>query len=291
MTVDNLSLDYRTILPILGNPRVGDQVGLGIALITVLALLRQGRNATNVQFGTIRKTQTWYANVYDVGGNFSCQTVVGLDQKKQYLSTGHMFGKWFLRFMRGARLRMGMVRRILGVCAEAEKIWSLAHLEVKRTEMEDAVCFTLIAFGTGLRGEEVPLVSLEGLLNFWMETRRGNDDEHMMMTLSGRFKGEVDLRWHMVPICNKTRSNIPFRLWMERIMRRRVNCQHCTKGWLFETKTGVRAKFGMYDPTFRSLVTLARATNSRLVANAIEPDDFSLWRSPRRGAVLKTTQQ
>jgi hypothetical protein len=27
------------------------------------------------------------------------------------------------------------------------------------------------------------------------------------------------------------------------------------------------------------------------VASAIEPDDFSLWRSPRRGAVLETTQQ
>ena len=47
----------------------------------------------------------------------------------------------------------------------------------------------------------------------------------------------------------------------------------------------------MYDPTFRSLVTLPRATNSRLVASAIEQHDFSLWRSPRRGAVFKTTQQ
>ena len=65
-----------------------------------------------------------------------------------------------------------------------------------------------------------------------------------MMTLLGRFKGEVDSRWHMVPICDKTRSNIPFRLWMERIMCRRVHCQHRTKGWLFETKTGAQAKFG-----------------------------------------------
>jgi hypothetical protein len=125
-----------------------------------------------------------------------------------------------------------------------------------------------------------------------METRKGEHDErHMMMTLLGRFKGEVDSRWHLVPISDKTRSNIPFCLWMERIMRRRVQCQYRTKGWLFETKTGARAKFGKYDPTFRSLVTLARATNSRLVVSAIEPDDFSLWRSPRRGAVLETTQQ
>ena len=49
--------------------------------------------------------------------------------------------------------------------------------------------------------------------------------------------------------------------------------------------------FGKYDVTFRSLVALARAKNSRLVPQAIELEDFSLWRSPRREAVLKTTHR
>jgi hypothetical protein len=53
MAVGNLSLDYRTILPVLGNPTVEDRVGLGVALTTVLASLRPGKNATNVQFDTI----------------------------------------------------------------------------------------------------------------------------------------------------------------------------------------------------------------------------------------------
>ena len=301
MAVEHLSIDPRTILPALGNPIVIDRVGLGVALTTVLASLRPGRNAGTVQFDTIRKTQTWYANAYDAGENFSCETVVGLDQKKQYVSTSHTFGKWCARFMRGARLRMGMLRvqnealtsqLALGICAEAERIWGRARSDTKRAEMEDTVCFMLIAFGARLRGEEVPLVSLEGLLKFWMETRMGTEEErYMMMTLSGRFKGEVDSRWHMVPISDQTHSNIPFRLWMERIMSRRVNCQHRTNGWLFETKTGARAKFGAYDVMFWSLVSLARATNSRLVPDAVKPEDFSLWRSPRRGAVLETTQR
>ncbi len=78
---------------------------------------------------------------------------------------------------------------------------------------------------------------------------------------------------------------------MEKITHRRVNCQHCTKGWLFQINTGTRAKFGRYDATFQTLVTLAQATNSRLVPSAIKPEDFSLWRSPRRGTVLETTQR
>ena len=301
MAIDNLSISPTVLLPVLGNPEIGDRVGLGVALATVLASLRPGKNASTVQFDTIRKTQTWYGNAYDAGEKFSCETVVGLDQKKQYVSTSHTFGKWFARFMRGARLRMGMVRRqnealtsklALGVCAEAERIWETARSDTKRVEMEDAVCFMLIAFGAGLRGEEVPLVSLEGLLHFWTETRAGTAEErYMMMTLSGRFKGEVDSRWHLVPISDQTHSKIPFRLWMERIMVRRVNHQHRNKGWLFETRAGVRAKFGVYDSTFRSLVALARAKNPRLVPSVIELEDFSLWRSPRRGAVLETTHR
>ncbi len=109
-----------------------------------------------------------------------------------------------------------------------------------------------------------------------------------MITLSGRFKGEVDSRWHLVPISNQTHSGIPFRLWMERIMLRRVNYQLRSKGWLFETRTGARAKFGRYDAAFWALVGVARATDARLVSQAIEAKDFSLWRSPRRGAVLET---
>ena len=53
------------------------------------------------------------------------------------------------------------------------------------------VCFMLLGLGAGLRGEEVPLVNLEGLLTFWMETR-ADEDRYMMITLQGRFKGEVD---------------------------------------------------------------------------------------------------
>ena len=45
MAVGNLSLDYHIILPVMGNPLVGDRVGLGVALIMVLASLRQGKFA------------------------------------------------------------------------------------------------------------------------------------------------------------------------------------------------------------------------------------------------------
>jgi hypothetical protein len=250
--VSHLSLRTESLLPALGNPTVNDRLGLGVAILTVVTSLRAGQNSSTIQYDTMRKTQTWYGNAFDAGREYACDTVVGLDQKKQYLSHSHTFGKWFSRFMRGARLRMGMIRRqnealtsamVLAMCRRAEADWRTAQSAVRRIEVEDTVCFMLLGFGSGLRGEEVPLVSLEGLLTFWKETRE-EEDKYMMITLKGRFKGEVDERWHIVPICDETRSGIPFRLWMERIMYRRVALQGKTTGWLFEEKPGKRAKFG-----------------------------------------------
>jgi len=297
MVSNHLSLEAGTLLPRLGNPKLEDRVGMAVALATVCTSLRAGRNSSNIQVDTMRRTQTWYGNAHDAGSGYSCQTVVGLDQKKQYLSTSHTFGRWFSRFMRGARLRMGMVRRqnealmsllLLGVCAAGEEAWRQSSSEVERKTIEDTVCFMLIAFGAGLRGEEVPLVSLEGLLTFWMLTR-AEPERYMMITLKGRFKGEVDSRWHVVPISDQSRSNIPFRLWMERIVYRRVKLEGREKGWLFESQPDARAKFGHYDPLFRSLIAKARDKNPRLVPAVVEGTDFSLWRSPWRGAVLETT--
>ncbi len=100
---------------------------------------------------------------------------------------------------------------VLAMCAQAERDWRSTQSTWWRIEVEDTVCFMLLGFGTGLRGKEVPLVSMEGLLTFWMETRE-EEDKYMMITLKGRFKGEVDERWHIISICNETRSRIPFRL-------------------------------------------------------------------------------
>jgi hypothetical protein len=85
---------------------------------------------------------------------------------------------------------MGMVRRqnealtsdlvlVLGICQVAEGNWGPAVGTDRQVEIEDTVCFILLAFGAGLRGEEVPLVNLKGLLTFWMETCQV-EDQHII---------------------------------------------------------------------------------------------------------------
>ena len=299
LAAGSLGVLPEALLPQLGSSKVKDRVGMAAALATLITSMRQGRNSTNIQWDTMRKTRTWVTNVHDAGRDYSCEAVVGLDRAKQFVTSSHTFGKWYGRFMRGVRLRMGMIRKqnealtsplAMAVCRAAEFRWSRTELDASKEELEDTVCFMLLAFTAGLRGEEVPLVSLEGLLVFWEESRL-HEDKHAMLTLKGRFKGEVDDRWHLVPVSDHTRSGLPLRRWMERALHRRVNLQGRREGWLFQCKRGVRLKFGKYDPTFRALVDAARQEEEGLLPEAVETGDFSLWRSPRRGAVLETTNQ
>ena len=195
---------------------------------------------------------------------------------------------------------MGMVRRqnealtsvlALAVCHEAELLWGLPSTpEDSRAVLENTVGFMLVAMCGGLRGEEVPLLSLEGMLTFWEDTSR-EDDPYLMLTLKGKFKGEVDERWHLVPVSDYTRSMIPLRRWMQRILDRRVLKEGRRVGWLFQSVKGVRDRFGMYDTTFRQLIDAAREESGELLPDVVDTEDFSLWRSPRRGAVLETTNQ
>ena len=129
------------------------------ALTTLVTLLRPGRNATNIQWDTMWKTRTWLSNAHDAGSEYTCETVVGMDRAKQYVTSGHTSGKWFGRFMRGARLRMGMIRRqnealtsvlAMAVCEAAEARWRLVTEEGVKEELEDTICFMLAAFGAGL---------------------------------------------------------------------------------------------------------------------------------------------
>ena len=68
MAVNHLSLRTESLLPVLGNPTatVTDRVGMGVAILTVVTLLRAGINSSNIQYDTMRKTPTWYENAMPV---------------------------------------------------------------------------------------------------------------------------------------------------------------------------------------------------------------------------------
>ena len=85
---------------------------------------------------------------------------------------------------------------LLGLDEEMELLWNNATGSEERTAVEELMSFVCIGFGAGLRGEEVTLTSLKGMIQLWEESMNDKEDLYVMVPLYGRFKGETGFRWH-----------------------------------------------------------------------------------------------
>ena len=81
------------------------------ATLNLLASLRQEKYTNHLQWDTLRKTTSVYNNFYEAIGWSLLDTAMGNGEKILYLTECPTYTKWFSRFMRGMRLRMGEERR------------------------------------------------------------------------------------------------------------------------------------------------------------------------------------
>eukprot|EP00956_Cyclotella_meneghiniana_P006094 scaffold7947_cov52-Cyclotella_meneghiniana.AAC.3 len=139
-----------------------------------------------------------------------------------------------------------------------------------------------------LRGEEVTLLSLGGLLTFWADWLNSNP-QYIMLTLHGRFKGETGLRWHCIPIPVKTKSSLPNFKWIARAVHRRVNLQGRHKGWFFADGEGKKRKMSYYEPMLQDHLLSVQENMKDVIPTSVDVEGFSLWRSGRSGAHTEAT--
>lgn len=285
----------RQPLPLLGFEEVEDKVGMTAALITLNASLRQGKYADHLQPDSARKTRSWYNNAHMSGASYLTNTMYAKDEKKLHATSSPTAGEWYVRFTQGMKLRTGQIRKqnealttdvILACCEVAEAMWEEEESEAEKEKLEELMCFILLSFGAVLRGEEVPLVSLKGMLDFWEESTSA-PIPHIMVALKGRFKGETGHRYHFVPIAVNNQSGVPFKSWTARLMLRRVSLQKRSGGPLFRSSNGRIMRISDLDPRFVELLDKVRAFYPTLIPNKVESSDYSLWRSGRRGATTE----
>ena len=74
----------------------------------------------------------------------------------------------------------------------------------------------LIGLCVGLRGEELFLMSLKGMLKLREETKKKKYLSRIMVTLKGRFEGDTGEKWHMLPLVDTTESVIEVSKWLGR---------------------------------------------------------------------------
>ncbi len=289
-------LSIKEPMPVLGTDKMKDRVGMGVAIMTLNASLRKGKYADHLQWDSMRRTPTWYNNVFEAGEMYGEGTIYSSQDKRVHGSEASTVGRWFARMMLGAKRRMGVLRKqdealsaeqLVKMCEVAETDWVKSKCEAEKKDIECLMAFCLIGFCISLRGEEVPLVVVDGLLQFWKETR-DHRIPHIMITLRGKFKGENNLRWHCVPLADQTKSGLPTRRWISRLLHRRHRLEGSSCGYLFCRKTGKKASLGDYDPLFRDYLARTQRQHPKLFPNSVAIEDYSLRRSLRRGATTES---
>ncbi|KAL7521108.1 hypothetical protein ACHAWX_005798 [Stephanocyclus meneghinianus] len=164
----------------------------------------------------------------------------------------------------------------------AQDLWDNSLDEAEKKRLEELMVYVLMTFCGNLQGEEVPLASLTGMQTLW-EDSINSPEPFIMVTLHGRFKGENNLRWHCIPIPKQTQLDLPTLMWFRRIMRRNLVIEKWQNGWLFADEKGHRRKMGHCDPLLVELLEQVKRHFLGEIPAAVDPSDFSLWRSGRQG--------
>lgn len=279
-------------LPQLGCPHLEDRVGMVVAVQTLNASLRPGKYADHLQYDSVRRTPTWWANAYHAGSRYNKTTMFAKDERKVTATEAVTSGEWFGRFKRGLKLRTGQIVRknapftseiVLALDKVCQELYDTTTDPKERADLEELMVYVLAEFCGALRGEEVPLLSLAGLLHYWEETTQAKRP-YIMLTLHGRFKGETGARWHCLPMPIQTKSNLPTKKWLARALRRKVLDEGRSTGWFFSDSSGKRRKMAYYDVLLSEQLSVAQEKYPREIGETTDIDEFSLWRSGRRGA-------
>ena len=286
-----LSLGH--IFPEMGNSEMIDRDGMSLAIILLHTSLRKGSYTDHLQFDTVRKTVSWAWQAWTAIERGEDGTVFASDDKTMHVCESPTRSKWFQRFVLGVKRRMGVIRKqdeaitseqMKALLEVGEELWKKATTVREKRKIANTITFAVIGFCASLRGEEVPLVSMKGLLTFWEETmERG----FIMLALRGLFKGENNLKWHLVPVVDVTSSGLRVRRWVHRLVSLRLKEDGVEEGPLFVNDDGKMAKMRDFNSTFQDFIRLAMDRTAGVFSSKVEVEDYNLRRSLRRGS---TTQ-
>ncbi len=85
------------------------------------------------------------------------------------------------------------------------------HTDLFKLAMEGL--FYLIAFCCALRGDQVPLADLYGIMTHWKEGET-HELKQVVVVLLDRFKGEIGENYHLLCIVNITNQGLKPRKWI-----------------------------------------------------------------------------
>jgi hypothetical protein len=299
------------IFPALGPLPIRDVDGVGAGSIQLLKTLDPGITEPLVQFTTAAKISTsyqrrstalgalWEASVHSKG-----ETVMVREMTKSYVTSNPVKSQWYERFLKGMHKRMGdSVKQDEAISIEQ----MTALMEVFATDWRKVVgdprrshaqvrevlfpaLFSVLAYCGALRGEEVPLMDLDATKEFTASGLEHTKQElkHGVIALHGRFKNEIGVKCHLMPVVRRTNSGLEPTKWIQRMIDWHAETG-VDRGPVFRKSNGMRARQSQFS--FSILNRLVRVSEEQA---GLFPDknvniltDYSTRRSFRRGATSR----
>ena len=96
---------------------------MGVACVTLRMSLRKGRCVGYLQWYSMRKGPTAWAYLYGLGVLVKGDTIYARDRRKLTETACPTRGPSFVKFIRGSKLRMGLIKKQdFGVTSEMIKV-------------------------------------------------------------------------------------------------------------------------------------------------------------------------
>lgn len=291
----HLGIKEDRFMPPMGPFPLEDIHGMSVAVCILLRSLDAGRNEETIQFSTATKMKSSFANVWKASIRGSEGSVIARDMVKMFHTTCPTHSDWFERFTRGMHERMGdLVKPDLAISIEQmhelmknyEKRWEIAGTNVLAQQMVIfPALFSIIAFCCGLRGEELPLLSLCGIRRHLERAKNHPTHPHVVIALLGRFKSEVSQKYHLMPLVLVTQTGLKPAVWVNRMVSW-YEQKGILRGWVFRNfKTGEAGKPGDYEWDILSELEKIQRDSPEIIDGKIcVIEEYGVSRSFRRGS-------
>ena len=272
-----------------------DECNMSLAAVMMYRSLDPGKNDTFVQFNTVRSMRAAVSNYWKALAPKDEMTVLMRGQTKLTSSSSPTNSSWFESFMLGYHKRVGDISRpdraisielMVAIMNRFEDRWSETNgSQSSQKEVLFPALFAICAYVASLRGEEVPLMNLG-------ETRAKTclgindpDQPHVVIALTGRFKNEIGVFDHYIPVVRSTNSGLKVQLWIERMLQ--WYGPH-RRGYVFWDESGERVTCGHYATDILGIIKEIQTSDLPMERNLVDPDcdvleEYGMTRSFRRG--------
>ena len=131
---------------------------------------------------------------------------------------------WFYIFYIGLKNRMGQdwqpsralsTKLLLKILSKANEKSSVSDSKSDRHRWFVFFVYAVVCYVASLRGVEVFLLDLDGLIRYWNSDRK----DYILIALLGKIKGESNDATHLILCVSITSSGINFREVIERLIR------------------------------------------------------------------------